>query len=232
MNVIISNPIISEFLSRYPEEKHLNCILGIILFGIYNIQSLSIDFSKILEQIDSTTSEKPSKPSSFLSRIKSQIKDEAGDTPRFTDSRPDNSKFHFSTSTQVLSTKPTLSRRPDHMKTPSIVNPEIITDYASVENSEVLRIADQFLNGQFVNEYCKMIPKSTENHRIPQERRGKERKIKAPFNENLCSSNSEIRKESRSNSSVSLNPRRNSFSVISANRSVRGDRSTSFSKFW
>lgn len=156
MNVIISNPIISEFLHKYPEDKHINCLLGIILFGIYNIQSLSIDFSKILDQVES--SKPASKPTSFLSRVKSQIKDEASDTPRFTSeskTEKNYSKFEVSTSHKVLQAKHGLSRRPDHMKTPSVVNPEIISDFSSIENSEVLRIADQFLNGQFVNEYCK-----------------------------------------------------------------------------
>ena len=245
MNVIISNPIISEFLHKYPEDKHVNCLLGIILFGIYNIQSLSIDFSKILDQVES--SKPPSKQSSFLSRVKSQIKDEASDTPRFTsESKPekDYSKFDVSTSHKVLHSRQGLTRRPDHMKTPSIVNPEIITDYASVENSEVLRIADQFLNGQFVNEYCKFDkpgksqsklsdvarPSQAPKREVPsKDKRGR---AQADLNENSCASKPESKKEGRSNSSMSLNGRRNSFSVISANRSVRGDRSTSFSKFW
>lgn len=245
MNVILSNPIISEFLHNYPEDKHLNCLLGILLFGIYNIQSLSIDFSKILEQVES--SRPTTKPSSFLSRVKSQIKDEATDTPRFTsESKPekDYSKFDASTSHKILQSKPGMSRRPEHMKTPSIVNPEIIPDYTSVENSEVLRIADQFLNGQFVNEYCKFektsknenktleVPKSSQELKRDAIRKEKRIRAQVNFNENLSESKSENKKELRSNSSMSLNGRRNSFSVISANRSTRGDRSTSFSKFW
>ena len=245
MNVILSNPIISEFLHNYPEDKHLNCLLGIILFGIYNIQSLSIDFSKILEQVES--SRPTTKPSSFLSRVKSQIKDETSDTPRFTsESKPekDYSRFDVSASQKILQSKPGLTRRPDHMKTPSIVNPEIIPDYASVENSEVLRIADQFLNGQFVNEYCKFDKrnkneiKASDALKSEQESKRealrKEKRVRAQvnFNENSSENKSENRKELRSNSSMSLNGRRNSFSVMSANRSIRGDRSTSFSKFW
>lgn len=39
-------------------------------------------------------------------------------------------------------------------------------------------------------------------------------------------------KKVRSNSSINLTGRRNSHCNFSANRSIRGDRSTSYSKFW
>lgn len=163
MNVIISNPIISKFLSNYPTEKHTNCLLGVILFGIYNLEALSIDFSKILTQVE--TSQKRAS-SSFLSRVQDTIKDEPGDTPRFI-SGPNAEKNSVSlnklnSNEKRIPHKPAVIKAPGHMKTPSIVNPEIISEYTNVEHSEVLRIADQFLNGQFVNEYYRFEKRSGE----------------------------------------------------------------------
>lgn len=226
MNVIISNPIISKFLSNYPTEKHTNCLLGIILFGIYNLEALSIDFSKILLQVEASQ-KRPS--SSFLSRVQNSVKDEAGDTPRFI-SEPNTEKNLFSlnklkSNEKKIPHKPVVIKPHGHMKTPSIVNPEIISEYANVEHSEVLRIADQFLNGQFVNEYYRFEQKEGgKKARLAESvKKEKEDRAEGAYGED---------KKARSNSTISLSGRRNSYCNISANRSIRGDRSTSYSKFW
>ena len=230
MNVILSNPIISKFLSDYPAEKHTNCLLGIILFGIYNLQALSIDFSKILLQVESN---QPKPASSFLARVQNSVQDDPRDTPRFTsEPNPEKRSLSFSkisTGNKRIPHKPVIIQGSRHMKTPSIVNPEILNEYSSVEYSEVLRIADQFLNGQFVNEYCKSEKKfasSKENEKWLKERREEGNKDGAGEN-SLGES-----KKARSNSSLSLSGRRNSYGHVPGNRSIHGDRSTSYSKFW
>lgn len=231
MNIILSNPVISEFLADYPKEKHVNCLLGIILLGIYNMKTFSIDFTNILSQIELKQSmssfQIPEEPSKKLEKEGEKPED----TPRFlnlekpSEKRSNSSKKVLKPAKSIVLPAESFKKLPFHAKTPSIVNPDIRAATSPVEKNSILQIADHFLNGRFVNEYCnsqfslknkKQVPKlgiHIEKVQIkPEEARSR------PVSSGLSSS--------------SHSGRYNSFSVLAGNRSIRGDRITSYSKFW
>lgn len=240
MNIILTNPVISEFLADYPKDKHINCLLGIILLGIYNLKTFSIDFNDILTQIETKQPIATAQSAiqalintkSPLSHPQPQL-EKPEDTPRFQPSeiKPEKRSLSY----QRFDNKPKTfinkeKRAPSkayvlknignmHMKTPSLVNPEVLTEYTSLENSEILRIADKFLNGRFVNEYCNTeskpgIPKLLISERSVQRSESRS-KLKPP-----------------SSSTSSQGGRRNSYSALSGEKSRRGDRTSSYSRFW
>ena len=241
MNIILSNPIISDFLSQYPQEKHINCLLGIILLGIYNMKTFSIDFDNILNQIER---KKPLTSSQLtIQTLKSELSELKNssytpkvpeDTPRFhiKNLKSDKRSFSFKNITEtskVLKKNENQNSRnrfpfkklePQHAKTPSIVNPEIIPGYLE---SDVLKIADQFLNGRFVNEYCNVETMNKQKAHIP--------KLGIGTNNSEKSEN-RSRPTSTGLNSNSHSGRYNSFSVMSGLKSTRGDRNQSYFKFW
>jgi hypothetical protein len=246
MNIILSNPVISDFLSQYAEDRHTDCLIGIILLGIHNIKAFSIDFNSILTRLESKKSSKNvqnsikslKKQLSHLQESNSSIKSE--DTPRFliTDLKPEKRSVSFQKllETNRVPNKPSRSSQkvlvhdkpePRHVKTPSVVNPEVLTGSTPLESSEILQIADQFLNGRFVNEYCKIEPTSKSKANVP--KLGitpKREKTQTGVN------NTRYRPTSSGFSSNSHSGRYNSFSVINAVKSTRGDRISSYFKFW
>ena len=247
MNIILSNPIISDFLSQYPEEKHINCLLGIILLGIYNMKTFSIDFNKILEQIETKQSmnavthtiQSLKNEISHLQNINSQA-EKPEDTPRFHvgDIRQEKRSLSFqkfSEKSSILKKNPKSPYKAfnnrlfesKHIKTPSVVNPEFIVEQPRFENSEILSIADQFLNGRFVSEYCNIKENEKVKASVPKlEINSRKTYLKTEKND------MKSRPLSTGLNSSSHSGRCNSFSVLNNNRSVRGERTTSYSKFW
>ena len=246
MNIILSNAIISDFLSQYPQEKHTNCLIGIILVGIHNIKTFALDFNKILSQIESKQTQNTVQDSG--KSLKNEIQElhrtrppppKPEDTPRFlgNENKPEKRSFSFQRITNkdriqnknyglLGASMNSQSKSPQHVKTPSIVNVDIIPEVNTGENSEILKIADQFLNGRFVNEYCNstisiknkaQVPRLGINSKHLEDAEAAERKPKPIISGFNSSSHS---------------GRYKSLSVLNGTRSVRGERNTSYSKFW